>query len=1252
MMGRYSMRDNILKKASERNKAEEKYYFYTKEEIEVLSKEELEKRMKGFLKEKHFQLLQEAKKESHSKPTYSKLEGSLGAREEEFVVLQTAQSIERYAFPELVGVMPLVLELSCLSASAYTGAFGKSRRHSYEKEFNAIDSNTYALNLADGRFFLFEKESDETFKDLGSLGVRVADCSFGFKEACFKLYYPTGIVEHYKNEQLVSIEDKHSNNIQLEYEENNKLRTIKNSSGSSFRFYYANGVVVKLQDHSGRTWNFAYDEENYLTKTALEKQIEQSYEYENSFHYLSSIKNALGHEQVSLEYNKDGELESYTQGEEVVNYIWHTKSQIEKVNEAEERTIYGLDNYGLISHISYPDGTSTNALWDEKNLEEIRNTRGGNQELKTFDEKGRVLSVVLNENEEQYYAYDENNLQPLSFKSSEETLSYDYDEKYNLISINHEDGTSIKYAYTNRGQIEQVVDAKKNVSSYVYNEQGEISEVVDALGNKECYEYDALGRVTQHTSANNLKKTFSYNPRDQLLSSSNALGESMEFKYNKTGQLRSIKDPAFRITSYVYDQYNRVVEKHNPNLFNHKTLKEIEQIEYYSYNSNNSLAKIQRVDETSLSFEYDLNQNITKVIATSKEGESQEQSYLYDALSNLEEARTKEHHTEILYSKKAKPLIQVQDGIDVHKNYEGASQERVSSISFLNESTHYAYDEFHNLKSLTYNQKDINFTYDKNKVLTQRAYPNNKKESLSYDENYNLLSIGDDNESTAYKYNENAELIERFNEHVNEEPLTYEYNQRGELSQAGEQSYTYSKAGNQIGNEQAYNNLNHLLEDSEYKYRYDKRGNLAFKTHKETQTQTLYTFNLFDQLVKVEKKDKEQNVLEALTYVYDALNRRVSKICTSTKFSERKHEHHYLYDEHNIVAILDHNKELLASIVHDKNIDTPLSITTHQNEARELTKAEAYHYDEFDEETKAFINKKRKQQTYYYHRDHQGSITKLTDEQGIIVERFVYDAYGKIVEHMQGRDTFNPYCYTGREFDAYGLYDLYYYRAMYYHPSTGRFISSDPIEFLAGDFNFFRYVGGSPVNFRDPSGLCPPCVVILVRIVVVVVVKIAKEVIEDKIEEVFEDATGIEKPSKKKKKKPAEKKETESKGGEKVTKEEKEQRKKCAENHRKQKSAERATSGVMSQKPGKIRRNLNNNDPDTPLTVTCDELKKGLPLYEEVYKWRKINHDNVKSNKCKGDDRDPTNQNHKKQVSDANAVLETIKDAMEKLDCT
>ncbi|MDD3596767.1 RHS repeat-associated core domain-containing protein [Sulfuricurvum sp.] len=60
------------------------------------------------------------------------------------------------------------------------------------------------------------------------------------------------------------------------------------------------------------------------------------------------------------------------------------------------------------------------------------------------------------------------------------------------------------------------------------------------------------------------------------------------------------------------------------------------------------------------------------------------------------------------------------------------------------------------------------------------------------------------------------------------------------------------------------------------------------------------------------------------------------------------------------------------------------------------------------------------------------------------------------------------YSSTGRETDSD---DLYYYRARYYDPTMGRFITPDPIGFLGGDTNFYRYVGNDPMNYTDPSGL-------------------------------------------------------------------------------------------------------------------------------------------------------------------------------------
>ncbi len=60
------------------------------------------------------------------------------------------------------------------------------------------------------------------------------------------------------------------------------------------------------------------------------------------------------------------------------------------------------------------------------------------------------------------------------------------------------------------------------------------------------------------------------------------------------------------------------------------------------------------------------------------------------------------------------------------------------------------------------------------------------------------------------------------------------------------------------------------------------------------------------------------------------------------------------------------------------------------------------------------------------------------------------------------------YGYTGRELDLES--GLAYYRARYYDPANGVFISVDPMGFGAGDTNLYRYVGNSSTMYTDPSG--------------------------------------------------------------------------------------------------------------------------------------------------------------------------------------
>lgn len=69
----------------------------------------------------------------------------------------------------------------------------------------------------------------------------------------------------------------------------------------------------------------------------------------------------------------------------------------------------------------------------------------------------------------------------------------------------------------------------------------------------------------------------------------------------------------------------------------------------------------------------------------------------------------------------------------------------------------------------------------------------------------------------------------------------------------------------------------------------------------------------------------------------------------------------------------------------------------------------------------------------------------------------------------------SPFGYTGRQFDPET--GLYQYRARYYSPRLGQFLSMDPIG-SKDDPNLYGYVGNDPVNATDPSGMTagPICV--------------------------------------------------------------------------------------------------------------------------------------------------------------------------------
>ena len=113
-------------------------------------------------------------------------------------------------------------------------------------------------------------------------------------------------------------------------------------------------------------------------------------------------------------------------------------------------------------------------------------------------------------------------------------------------------------------------------------------------------------------------------------------------------------------------------------------------------------------------------------------------------------------------------------------------------------------------------------------------------------------------------------------------------------------------------------------------------------------------------------------------------------------------------------------------------------------------------------------NDTTKEETFFYHSDHLGSTSYITDDKANITQYDAYLPYGELLvdEHSSSEDL--PYKFNGKQFDEET--GLYYYGARYMNPVTSLWYGVDPLAEKYLKTGAYVYCGGNPIVLKDPDG--------------------------------------------------------------------------------------------------------------------------------------------------------------------------------------
>lgn len=730
----------------------------------------------------------------------------------------------------------------------------------------------------------------------------------------------------------------------------------------------------------------------------------------------------------------------------------------------DSKKTYLFNSNGYLTSILDRNGNEVDVTWNQANhitkLIVHYGTTLSSVISFEYNSSGQCNRLILPDGRYASFDYDKGNLVKVTDMGGYQTV-YQYNEHNFITSIATSIGTSQliyqdlgsgiyaaqkvidplgkERTYATADYWVVVTDARGNSTSYLAESNFNFTgNIIDANGAETSYGYDTYGNRTLITDPNGNSWRFSYEPqpnRGDLTKITDPLGNVTQLAYDSNDNVISMVDAGGNTTTLTYDQRNNLKQ----------TTDAGKRVTAFACDSFGELTGLTDANGNMTTFSYDSFGNLL----SERSPANNAHLYEYDSAGRVK-AHTDPNANRITYAYDARDRLThfyYPDGTSKSLSYDCC---RLSCVTDSTGTILFTYANDNSLTGVTdVFGKTISYGYDKGGNLTALAYPDGKVVHYEYDNTDRLIKVSDWlGNSVTYEYDFAGNLIQTTL--PGGSIVRQEYDAADRLKSIADFNadgttnaifrYTLDSLGNKtamsfyqptaasvspgVSGSYTYDAENRMLTAGSGTFTYDKNGNLQSKFLEGGLT--FFSWNYNNMLTKVTSSGA------SALYTYDALGNRVAR-------TENSVETRYVVDPSGtlsrVLAETDSTGNVTSYYVYGLGLLSKIIPAG---------------------------------QAYFYHYDGLGSAIAVADASGNLVNRYSYDAFGKLIGRTEAM--LNPFQYVGR----YGIVSegsgLLFMRARYYDPEIGRFLSMDPMGIFGG-INQYSYSRANPIAFFDPTGL-------------------------------------------------------------------------------------------------------------------------------------------------------------------------------------